>query len=90
MDHQLDRTVIRFRTILFSIAGNSVNGDGIPNEYDYWNILTFSQSIRQVLLLREMVMLPYKLAQLRLVITKHFSSLKKVSRKRKGTPKEPF
>mgnify|MGYP001158378083 FL=1 len=29
-------------TILFSIAGNSVNGDGIPNEYDYWNILTFS------------------------------------------------
>ena len=28
--------------ILFSIAGNSVNGDGIPNEYDYWNILTFS------------------------------------------------
>ena len=23
-------------TILFSIAGNSVNGDGIPNEYDYW------------------------------------------------------
>lgn len=29
-------------TILFSIAGNSVNGDGIPNEYDYWNVLTFS------------------------------------------------
>ena len=29
-------------TILFSIAGNSVNGDGAPNEYDYWNILTFS------------------------------------------------
>ena len=29
-------------TILFSIAGNSVNGDGAPNEYDYWNVLTFS------------------------------------------------
>jgi len=29
-------------TVLFSIAGNSVNGDGIPNEYDYWNVLTFS------------------------------------------------
>ncbi len=26
----------------FNLVGNSVNGDGIPNEYDYWNILSFS------------------------------------------------
>ena len=29
-------------TVHFNLVGNSVNGDGIPNEYDYWNILAFS------------------------------------------------
>ena len=76
-------------TILFSIAGNSVNGDGIPNEYDYWNVLTFPL-IHQVLLLWEMVMQPCKLEQLPLVITKHSSSLKKVRLKKKKNDKSTF
>lgn len=28
--------------VAFQMAGNAVNGDGIPNELDHWNILSFS------------------------------------------------
>ena len=28
----------------FWLAGNSVDGEGIPDEYDYWNLVSFSIS----------------------------------------------
>ena len=31
-------------TIAFQLVGNAVNGDGLPNEEDHWNILSFSIS----------------------------------------------
>ena len=30
--------------IAFQLVGNAVNGDGLPNEEDHWNILSFSIS----------------------------------------------
>ena len=53
-------------------------------------ISLLSQSIRQGQSRQEMAMLPYKLAQSRLVITKHFSSLKKVRQKKKRNAKRTF
>ncbi|MEZ7993658.1 MAG: hypothetical protein QMC43_03545 [Candidatus Poseidoniaceae archaeon] len=31
-------------TIAFQLVGNAVNGDGLPNEEDHWNVLSFSIS----------------------------------------------